>query len=111
MQRRIQKRLFSILFNSQSYLRSLESFLIVAPYSLVHQDVGKLQHQKQQLQNHKQTSLQLKEPESLTILFVESEAAAYEVFGKSRGSSLCVIFFDELDSIAKARGGSFGEAS
>ncbi|KAA6387276.1 MAG: putative Cell division cycle protein [Streblomastix strix] len=62
--------------------------------------VGKLQHHKQWLQNLKQTSLQLKEPELLTMWFGESEANAHKVFDKARGSSPSVLFFDEFDSIA-----------
>jgi transitional endoplasmic reticulum ATPase len=32
------------------------------------------------------------------------------VFDKARAAAPCVMFFDELDSIAKARGGSMGDA-
>ncbi|KAA6397058.1 MAG: putative Cell division control protein 48, partial [Streblomastix strix] len=51
------------------------------------------------------------QPELLTIWFAESEATTYEVFGKARGYSPCELFFDELDSIARARGGSVGDVS
>ena len=33
-----------------------------------------------------------------------------EIFDKARAASPCVLFFDELDSIAKARGSSMGDA-
>ena len=36
--------------------------------------------------------------------FGESEANVREVFDKARQAAPCVLFFDELDSIAKARG-------
>ena len=36
----------------------------------------------------------------LTIRFGESEANVREIFDKARGSAPCVLFFDELDSIA-----------
>ena len=38
--------------------------------------------------------------------FGESEANVRDVFDKARAAAPCVMFFDELDSIAKARGGS-----
>jgi transitional endoplasmic reticulum ATPase len=42
--------------------------------------------------------------------FGESEANVRDVFDKARAASPCVMFFDELDSIAKARGGGMGDA-
>jgi transitional endoplasmic reticulum ATPase len=36
--------------------------------------------------------------------FGESEANVRDVFDKARAAAPCVMFFDELDSIAKARG-------
>lgn len=42
--------------------------------------------------------------------FGESEANVRDVFDKARAAAPCVMFFDELDSIAKARGGSMGDA-
>merc|ERR1712216_668447 len=54
--------------------------------------------------------LSIKGPELLTMWFGESEANVREVFDKARQSSPCVLFFDELDSIAKARGGGGGDA-
>jgi transitional endoplasmic reticulum ATPase len=41
--------------------------------------------------------------------FGESEANVREIFDKARAAAPCVMFFDELDSIAKARGGSGGD--
>ena len=40
--------------------------------------------------------------------FGESEANVRDVFDKARAAAPCVMFFDELDSIAKARGSSAG---
>lgn len=54
--------------------------------------------------------LSVKGPELLTMWFGESEANVREIFDKARQSAPCVLFFDELDSIAKARGGSIGDA-
>jgi transitional endoplasmic reticulum ATPase len=42
--------------------------------------------------------------------FGESEANVRDVFDKARAASPCVLFFDELDSIAVARGSSQGDA-
>lgn len=41
--------------------------------------------------------------------FGESEANVRDVFDKARAAAPCVMFFDELDSIAKARGASAGD--
>merc|ERR1719247_3939714 len=54
--------------------------------------------------------ISIKGPELLTMWFGESEANVRNVFEKARGASPCVLFFDELDSIAKARGASIGDA-
>ena len=40
----------------------------------------------------------------------ESEANVREIFDKARQSAPCVLFFDELDSIANQRGSSSGDA-
>uniref|UniRef100_A0A7S3LWZ6 Cell division cycle protein 48 n=1 Tax=Palpitomonas bilix TaxID=652834 RepID=A0A7S3LWZ6_9EUKA len=52
----------------------------------------------------------IKGPELLTMWFGESEANVREVFDKARQAAPCVLFFDELDSIAKSRGSSSGDA-
>jgi len=44
------------------------------------------------------------------VWFGESEANVRDVFDKARAAAPCVMFFDELDSIAKARGSSSGDA-
>jgi len=54
--------------------------------------------------------ISVKGPELLTMWFGESEANVREVFDKARSAAPCILFFDELDSIAKARGGSLGDA-
>lgn len=53
--------------------------------------------------------ISIKGPELLTMWFGESEANVREVFEKARAAAPCVLFFDELDSIAKSRGGSGGD--
>merc|ERR1711937_162093 len=54
--------------------------------------------------------ISVKGPELLTMWFGESEANVRALFDKARQASPCVIFFDEMDSIAKARGSSGGDA-
>merc|ERR1739838_1237327 len=53
--------------------------------------------------------ISIKGPELLTMWFGESEANVREVFDKARQAAPCVLFFDELDSIAQQRGGSSGD--
>nr|CAG8474978.1 6750_t:CDS:2 [Entrophospora candida] len=53
--------------------------------------------------------ISIKGPELLTMWFGESEANVRDVFDKARAAAPCVMFFDELDSIAKARGSSHGD--
>ncbi|WAR23607.1 TERA-like protein [Mya arenaria] len=50
--------------------------------------------------------ISVKGPEMLTMWFGESEANVREIFDKARSAAPCVLFFDELDSIAKSRGGA-----
>lgn len=50
--------------------------------------------------------ISIKGPELLTMWFGESEANVREIFDKARQSAPCVLFFDELDSIAIQRGSS-----
>lgn len=76
--------------------------------------------------------ISVKGPELLTMWFGESEANVRDVFDKvrrflvfcyiirdcyltdglfqARSAAPCVLFFDELDSIAKSRGGTVGDA-
>ncbi|KAG9409383.1 AAA ATPase cdc48 [Aphanomyces cochlioides] len=53
--------------------------------------------------------ISVKGPELLTMWFGESEANVREVFDKARAAAPCVLFFDELDSIAQQRGSSSGD--
>ena len=54
--------------------------------------------------------ISVKGPELLTMWFGESEANVREIFDKARSAAPCVLFFDELDSVGSARGGSAGDA-
>jgi len=42
--------------------------------------------------------------------FGESEANVRDIFDKARAAAPCIMFFDELDSIAHSRGSSVGDA-
>ena len=53
--------------------------------------------------------ISVKGPELLTMWFGESEANVRAVFDKARQAAPCVLFFDELDSIAQKRGGHAGD--
>merc|ERR1712020_42349 len=53
--------------------------------------------------------ISIKGPELLTMWFGESEANVRDIFDKARSAAPCVLFFDELDSIAKSRGGTSGD--
>jgi len=53
--------------------------------------------------------ISVKGPELLTMWFGESEANVRETFQKARAAAPCVLFFDELDSIAQQRGGHSGD--
>merc|ERR1712160_214854 len=53
--------------------------------------------------------ISVKGPELLTMWFGESEANVRNIFEKARQAAPCVLFFDELDSIAQQRGGSSGD--
>jgi len=54
--------------------------------------------------------ISVKGPELLTMWFGESEANVRDVFDKARAASPCILFFDELDAIARSRGGGGGDA-
>lgn len=54
--------------------------------------------------------ISVKGPELLNMWVGESEANVRDVFDKARSSAPCVIFFDEIDSIAKSRSNSAGDS-
>ena len=54
--------------------------------------------------------ISVKGPELLSMWFGESESNIRDIFDKARAAAPCIVFLDELDSIAKARGGSVGDA-
>lgn len=52
--------------------------------------------------------ISVKGPELLNAYFGGSEANVRNLFDKARAASPCILFFDEMDSIARARGGGAG---
>jgi len=52
----------------------------------------------------KSNFISVKGPELLSMWFGESEANVRQLFDKARGAAPCILFFDEIDSIAKPRG-------
>ena len=54
--------------------------------------------------------ISVKGPELLNKFVGESEKALREIFRKARQASPCIIFFDEVDSVAPTRGGGFGDS-
>ena len=55
--------------------------------------------------------ISVKGPELLNAWFGGSEANVRNLFDKARAASPCILFFDEMDSIARARGSGGGGAS
>jgi len=56
----------------------------------------------------KSNFISVKGPELLSMWFGESEQNVRELFNKARGAAPCILFFDEIDSIAKPRGSGGG---
>lgn len=54
--------------------------------------------------------ISVKGPELLSMWFGESESNIRDIFDKARAAAPCVVFLDELDSIAKSRGVSAGDS-
>jgi transitional endoplasmic reticulum ATPase len=54
--------------------------------------------------------ISVKGPELLSKWVGESEKGVREIFRKARQAAPCVVFFDELDSVAPRRGGSEGNS-
>ena len=54
--------------------------------------------------------ISIKGPEFLSKWVGESEKAVRETFRKARQAAPCIIFLDEIDSIAPTRGGSMGDS-
>jgi len=55
--------------------------------------------------------ISVKGPELLNMWFGGSEANVRDLFDKARAAAPCILFFDEMDSIARSRGGGGGGGS
>jgi transitional endoplasmic reticulum ATPase len=55
--------------------------------------------------------ISIKGPELLSKWVGESEKGVREIFRKARQAAPCVVFFDEIDSVAPKRGGSEGDSN
>jgi len=55
--------------------------------------------------------MSVKGPELLNAWFGGSEANVRDLFDKARAASPCILFFDEMDSLARARGSGGGGGS
>jgi len=55
--------------------------------------------------------ISVKGPELLNAWFGGSEANVRDLFDKARAASPCILFFDEMDSLARARGSGGGGGS
>lgn len=54
--------------------------------------------------------ISVKGPELLTKWFGESESNVRDIFDKARAAAPCILFFDELDSLASQRGSNMGDS-
>ena len=54
--------------------------------------------------------ISIKGPELLSKWVGESEKGVREIFRKARQAAPCIVFFDEIDSIAPIRGSDFGDS-
>lgn len=54
--------------------------------------------------------ISVKGPELLNAWFGGSEANVRDLFDKARAASPCILFFDEMDSLARARGSGGGSS-
>lgn len=54
--------------------------------------------------------ISVKGPELLNAWFGGSEANVRDLFDKARSASPCILFFDEMDSLARARGSGGGSS-
>ncbi|RLM60947.1 hypothetical protein C2845_PM14G11200 [Panicum miliaceum] len=85
------------------------------------EDIGGLEDVKLELQETtmlpkaiakecKANFISVKGPELLTMWYGESESNVRDLFDKARAAAPCILFFDELDSIAVKRGNRVGDA-
>ncbi|WOG29264.1 AAA family ATPase [Endozoicomonas sp. 8E] len=72
---------------------------------------GKTQLAKALANDCQANFIAIRGPELLTMWFGESEHNVRDLFDKARQAAPCILFFDEIDSLASTRGSSLGDAS
>lgn len=72
---------------------------------------GKTQLAKALANDCQANFIAIRGPELLTMWFGESEHNVRDLFDKARQAAPCILFFDEIDSLASSRGSSLGDAN
>ena len=86
-------------------IRPIKGILLVGPTG-----TGKTMLAKAVATEREANFISIKGPEVLSKFVGESEKAVRELFRKARMASPCIIFVDEIDSIAKARGAGYSDS-
>jgi transitional endoplasmic reticulum ATPase len=86
-------------------IRPIKGILLVGPTG-----TGKTMLAKAVATEREANFISIKGPEVFSKFVGESEKAVRELFRKARMAAPCIIFIDEIDSIARVRGGSYTDS-